>query len=104
MSLLQLSPEAVRLRRIAKACAAGEMSRLEYRQARRELIRHCSAVSQAPSEPTLTRHSPDTTQRRGELFPHGNGATVRKHSAAWLTGFVALALSAIISLWMFLIL
>lgn len=103
MSLLQLSPEAVRLRRVAKACAAGEMSRLEYRQARREMIRHCSGVYQAPSEPTLTRYRVDKTQRRDELFPHGNSATVRKHSAAWLMGFVALVLSAIISLWMFLI-
>ncbi len=103
MSLLQLSPEAVRLRRIAKACAAGEMSRLEYRQARREMINHLSGGSQAPSEPTLSRNEPDTTQRRGEVSSHGSGATVRNHFSAWLTGVVVAALSAIISLWMYLI-
>ena len=103
MSLLQLSPEAVRLRRVAKACAAGDMSRLQYRQARREMIKHCSGVNLAPSEPTLTRYRLDTTQRRDELSPRGNSATVLKRSAVWLMRFVALVLSAIISLWMFLI-
>ena len=38
MKLLQLSPEVTRLRRVARACAAGELSRIEYRQARREVI------------------------------------------------------------------
>ena len=38
MSLMKLSPESVRLRRIAKAYAAGEFSMLEYRQARRDVI------------------------------------------------------------------
>ena len=38
MSLMKLSPETVRLRRIAKAFAAGEFSEEEYRLARREVI------------------------------------------------------------------
>ncbi len=38
MSLMKLSPESVRLRRIAKAYAAGEFSMHEYRQARRDVI------------------------------------------------------------------
>ena len=38
MTLMKLAPEIVRLRRVAKAYAAGEFSRLEYRQARREVI------------------------------------------------------------------
>jgi len=38
MSLMKLSPETVRLRRIAKAFAAGEFSQQEYRTARREAI------------------------------------------------------------------
>ena len=38
MSLMKLAPEAVRLRRIAKACAAGEFGLLDYRQARRDII------------------------------------------------------------------
>ena len=38
MSLMKLAPETVRLRRVAKAHAAGEFSRFEYRAARREVI------------------------------------------------------------------
>jgi len=38
MSLLRLSPEVARLRRIGKACSVGELSRSEYRQARRRVI------------------------------------------------------------------
>lgn len=38
MTLMKLAPEIVRLRRVAKAYAAGEFSRMEYRQERREVI------------------------------------------------------------------
>ena len=38
MTLMKLAPEIVRLRRVAKAYAAGEFSRFEYREARREVI------------------------------------------------------------------
>jgi hemolysin activation/secretion protein len=38
MTLMKLAPEIVRLRRVAKAYAAGEFSRLEYRRARAEVI------------------------------------------------------------------
>ena len=40
MSLLQLSPEANRLRRIAKACAAGELSRREDADVTDLIIEH----------------------------------------------------------------
>lgn len=38
MTLMKLAPEIVRLRRVAKAYAAGEFSRREYRETRREVI------------------------------------------------------------------
>ena len=38
MTLMKLSPETVRLRRVSKAHALGEFSMAEYRQARREVI------------------------------------------------------------------
>jgi hypothetical protein len=45
MSLMKLSPETVRLRRIAKAHAAGEFSLHEYRQARRDVITNFCPVN-----------------------------------------------------------
>ena len=36
MRLASFTPEVTRLRRIAKACAAGELSRSAYRDARQE--------------------------------------------------------------------
>ena len=38
MKLLKLAPESQRLRRMVKAFAAGELDRLEYREARRQII------------------------------------------------------------------
>ncbi|MCB1685989.1 MAG: ShlB/FhaC/HecB family hemolysin secretion/activation protein [Pseudomonadales bacterium] len=43
MSLMKLAPESVRLRRIAKAHAAGEFSLSDYRLARREVITNFKA-------------------------------------------------------------
>ena len=43
MTLMKLPPESVRLRRIAKAHAAGEFSLIDYRQARREVISNFKA-------------------------------------------------------------
>ncbi len=64
MSLLQLSPEANRLRRIAKACAAGELTRLEYREARRAMIDKFVCGQERHSEDTQPRFDLDITQRR----------------------------------------
>ncbi len=64
MSLLQLSPEANRLRRIAKACAAGELSRLEYREARRAMIDKFVSAREWDAEDTQPRFDLDITQRR----------------------------------------
>ncbi len=67
MSLLQLSPEATRLRRIAKACAAGELTRTQYRQARREVIGKFAASLGEGDEDTVPRYDLDVTQRRATL-------------------------------------
>ena len=45
MSLMKFSPETVRLRRIAKAHAAGEFNLHEYRQARRDVIANFSPAN-----------------------------------------------------------
>ncbi|MFU8814078.1 MAG: ShlB/FhaC/HecB family hemolysin secretion/activation protein [Pseudomonadales bacterium] len=50
--LLKLAPETVRLRRMAKAFAAGELSEAEYRSARRAIIDNFSEV---PPEDDNTR-------------------------------------------------
>ncbi len=56
MSLLRLAPECMRLRRMAKAHAAGEMSQSAYRDARRAVI---DGFAEAPL-------ADDDTRRRGE--------------------------------------
>ncbi len=66
MSLLRLHPEVVRLRRLARACAAGEVSDDEYRQARRQVIRdfphgQTGVVSGYSTDDTQSR---DATERR----------------------------------------
>ena len=73
MSLLNLTPDAKRLRRIAKACAAGEISRLEYRQARRQMIdrfnsQNSSANTTEFDDNTVPRFAADVTQRRSEAY------------------------------------
>ncbi|NKC01126.1 MAG: hypothetical protein GKR90_21885 [Pseudomonadales bacterium] len=68
MKLATYSPEVSRLRRVAKACAAGEMSRTEYRSVRRQLIAAMtSALAGADGlteDRTLPRFMDETTVRR----------------------------------------
>ncbi|MFW6094543.1 MAG: hypothetical protein ACODAC_11270 [Pseudomonadota bacterium] len=52
MTLMKLRPEVVRLRRIARAHAAGEVDEAEYRRARREVIDN---FSPPPPDGELTR-------------------------------------------------
>ena len=78
MTLMKFSPETVRLRRVAKAYAAGEFSRSEYRATRREVIANFRADAS----------SDDDTQRR-DAVTVGSGAAVdpdqpRGRSATWL--------------------
>ncbi|MEQ8991904.1 MAG: SHOCT domain-containing protein, partial [Pseudomonadales bacterium] len=59
MSFMKLPPEAVRLRRLARAHAAGELSEAEYRQSRRDLLDRFEA---APDE--VRDHFDDSTRPR----------------------------------------
>ena len=80
MKLMRLRPEVVRLRRVAKACAAGEVSRSEFRRARREVIADFAAVDardvtqRRPEDATVPR------MRQGRDKP----ATARKRPWIWM--------------------
>ncbi len=91
MSLLTLSPESTRLRRVAKAHAAGEISQLEYREARRQVIRKFARVNKGPSvqgaDDTVPRFDLETTLRRSEGFPEPVQSVQRQ---PWLMGLVLL--------------
>ncbi len=56
MSLLQLDPATQRLRRIARAYAAGELSQDEFRRIRAEVIANFCA------EPLPEKPDPDATE------------------------------------------
>jgi hemolysin activation/secretion protein len=78
VTLMKFSPETVRLRRVAKAHAAGELSRFEYRATRREVI--------ANFRPDAI--SDDDTQRRDAVAASSEVASQaqspRGRSATWL--------------------
>lgn len=91
MSFMQLSPETVRLRRLAKAHAAGELSTAEYRSSRREVIDNFAAGEPLAPEPgdddTRPRWQDDITLRGGqgrvatvavEGAPDAGGASARR--------------------------
>jgi hypothetical protein len=68
VSFMKLSPESVRLRRLAKAHAAGELGTAEYRASRREVIDNFAAgVSSSPAgdDDTRPRWPDDITLRGG---------------------------------------
>ena len=85
MSLMKLAPETVRLRRVAKAYAAGEFSRYEYRAARREVIENFRPDCLGD----------DDTQRRS-LDPSVAAVDIGARSSRrpWLWGAMALLLVA----------
>jgi hemolysin activation/secretion protein len=83
MSLMKLSPESVRLRRIAKAFAAGEFSQQEYRSARREVIVNFVAV---PVDDDDTQPREIITQSQ----PERRIDTVAPRRRLWLLTLLAL--------------
>lgn len=102
MSLMKLAPECVRLRRMAKAHAAGEVTEDEYRQARREVI---DGFSSAPyhDDDTRPRFAEDPTLRNegsvSDAVPSAVGSpqqSLEVHgSRRWLwLGLLALAAAA----------
>ena len=92
MSLMKLAPETVRLRRVAKAYAAGEFSRFEYRAARREVIENFRP--DALSDDDTQRRSPAQTPQA----PERGAGRARRHwlwlSVAFLLGVVLFAATA----------
>lgn len=93
MKLLSYAPEVNRLRRVARACAAGELSRTEYRQARRDVIAGLVKAYGPGSDNTVPRFADDATMRRVD-FPTVDQADVRRNSHwIWLVLGVALLIA-----------
>ena len=99
MSLLTLSPEATRLRRIAKACSAGELSRLEYREARRRVIDQFEAVNFHGDEDTVPRFDLDVTQRRGAMMSEEVDVVSRQNWLVWMLLFAVLLAGLTLPVW-----
>jgi hypothetical protein len=96
---LKLAPDTVRLRRMARAFAAGEISEAEYREARREIID--GFRSEAPSQNTTHRRTPDDDfPRQPEAVPQPVGAPlamVRRHGF-WLAIVAGLLVFVLVTL------
>lgn len=100
MSLLPLSAEVVRLRRVAKACQAGELSRLEYRESRREVIRKFTAGNNSLNEDTVPRFDLEATLRRGFEAPAMDTGG-KPNRLVWMCVLVALVAGFVIPSWAF---
>ena len=109
MSFIRFSPGVVRLRRVARACKSGELSRTEYRRQRRALIDqelanlqkhppehavHSSAGlptlnKQVPSrknrDATVPRSADKTRERRGPRSAQTSGLQTEQLSAGYQT-------------------
>lgn len=78
MSLMRLSPECVRLRRMARAHAAGELSEAEYRAARREVIDRFAVTGAPPADDDTRPRWPDEpTLRNGARVAGRLGAVAQ---------------------------
>ncbi|HEX7036541.1 MAG TPA: ShlB/FhaC/HecB family hemolysin secretion/activation protein [Pseudomonadales bacterium] len=73
MTLMKLAPESVRLRRIARAHAAGEMSEAQYRAIRREVIDSFPATA-PPDDDTRRRDADEVTLRGAYATGEGEDA------------------------------
>ena len=95
MRLLQLSPDATRLRRIAKAYAAGELSRIDYRQARREVIGKFAQGLPGDDEDTVPRYDREITQRRASVAEQPIDVDQSPNRALWAL-FMALIIALLL--------
>ena len=89
MKLMKLAPESQRLRRMVKAFAAGELDRLEYREARRQII-----------DDFVPFVADDATQRRKEVTKrnfHPGSNLDHDHKNSWWPK-LALATVAILAI------
>ncbi|MCZ6710475.1 MAG: hypothetical protein O7B25_08940 [Gammaproteobacteria bacterium] len=86
MTLMKLAPEIVRLRRVAKAYAAGEFSRVEYREARRDVIENFQpdVIGDDDTQPRFVPVGQERSRRRAD----SSGPRWR-----WLVGICAVALA-----------
>lgn len=82
MKLLSFTPEVNRLRRIARACAAGELSRTDYRSARRDVIESLVNGVDIYCDDTVPRFQDDVTVRRNSVAVQVPAPKPR--SLAWL--------------------
>ena len=98
MKLMTLPPESQRLRRIARAHAAGEFSRSEYRQARRVLLEELVSAGGSVLEDTFRRTA--DTARRDQLqtlevaFAGVGAPAARRSRLEWLVGGIGVVLAA----------
>jgi hemolysin activation/secretion protein len=99
MSLLRLTPEVRRLRRVARACAAGEVTRIEYRQTRRDVIEQFAESFGQGDDRTIPREDLDVTLRRHEVL--NTEAAPPQSVWRWLPFFGILLLAAFASQWAF---
>ena len=99
MKLLQLSPEVTRLRRIARACAAGELSRSEYRRARREVIDKFAEHSREGDEVTVRRDNLDITRRRTSAPAAPAEMAQRQNWSLWALFVALIGAALLVPLW-----
>ncbi len=83
MTLLRLSPDSERLRRIAKAHAAGELSTPDYRRIRAEVIeRFSSGEAEELDDDTQPRWLDRPVRRRRRCSRATTDASVRRNDAS----------------------
>ncbi|MCZ6617984.1 MAG: hypothetical protein O7E57_07600, partial [Gammaproteobacteria bacterium] len=81
MRLMKFAPEIVRLRRVAKAYAAGEFSQLEYRDTRREVIENFQPDHFVHDD---TRRRARVSERQAPEYRGDMSATLPATEPRWL--------------------
>ncbi len=92
MSLMQLSPESQRLRKVVKAYAAGEMSQQAYREIRAEVVHEFG-------NPEAFRTDEDATEQRrtaNKSRSQSGRAVVRSSNLRWTIALVVLAVLSLV--------
>lgn len=98
MSLLKLSPESDRLRRLAKANAAGELATDEYRRLRSEVIDSFrSEVDPGDCEVTQRRAQADVEAPTAAAPPPPDKRPRDRRPWRWLFGAFLLTASALLA-------
>lgn len=101
---LKLAPETVRLRRMARAYAAGELAEADYRRARRDIIDNFSTAART-DDTTQPRWPADQTLRRLEIDMSASGVAHEAHTGAdpvkrwlWLLVLAGALIAALLGL------